>query len=312
MHILADLTCNLGVIIAAVIIMQLTTDNRYYADAGASIGIGILIVAFAARLAKTNWEILHQCQGSGLGSSNGGSELDEHVDERGGNEDSPSDAGDGTVEEEGEEREDENPWSEDQDDEQEPESREDNEFGNGDQYGLDAPTHNPTEEYEPGDGNADEFQDYFQGEQEPDNTFNSEEEHEDPAETYNDENGEQEPENEDSWDEIPIEDTDTVNPQGEDAEPSEDQNLSEEIIEEPGYRESNETSSDLNSWNNTEGSEQVTCEEIPSDPCIESTPDNEEQKQALQALQAGENNGLGSEGDGVANLIKRAKMALIF
>ncbi|CAG8973271.1 hypothetical protein HYALB_00000032 [Hymenoscyphus albidus] len=212
---------------------------RYYADPGASIGIGIVVVTFAARLGE-------------------------------------------------------------------------DEIGNEYQYGVDQPADNPAEEDdEPGDGNQDEFQDENQERsQEAGDDFNLKEEHEDPADPYNEENGEQEPSNEDSWDDIPIEDT--VNPQSENAEPSDDMNQPEETTEELGYGESNDTLSDPNSWENGEESEQVMSEEISPDASIESTPDNEEQKQAQQIVQAVENNNLGPEGDGVANLIKRAKMALIF
>lgn len=52
MHVIAGLICCLAVIVAAVIIMQVKGDGRYYADPGASIVIGLVIVTFAARLGK--------------------------------------------------------------------------------------------------------------------------------------------------------------------------------------------------------------------------------------------------------------------
>lgn len=93
---MAELLCNLGVVIAAVIIMQVRGEGRYYADPGASIVIGLVIVTFAARLgrflhtvvcsftytflAKTNWDLLHQRQNAQISSEDGDFELNSHVD----------------------------------------------------------------------------------------------------------------------------------------------------------------------------------------------------------------------------------------
>lgn len=104
MHVTADLLCNLGVIIAAVVIMQVKGEGKHYADPGAGIVIGLVTVTFAARLgglsckmnggtlayislAKTNWDLLNHQEVSNVSSGDGDLELDEQVEQENENED---------------------------------------------------------------------------------------------------------------------------------------------------------------------------------------------------------------------------------
>ena len=65
-HVIGDAINNIGVIIAAVIIWQTTSEKRFYADPAVSLFIAIMILLSAGPLVKNSGQILLQSAPSGL------------------------------------------------------------------------------------------------------------------------------------------------------------------------------------------------------------------------------------------------------
>lgn len=65
-HVVSDALNNIGVIIAALVIMLAKYDGRFYADPGVSLGIAIMILLSSVPLVKNSGKILMQAAPCGV------------------------------------------------------------------------------------------------------------------------------------------------------------------------------------------------------------------------------------------------------